>query len=151
MPRIVREADVTWEGTVSRGSGIVSASSSGAFELPVTLASRIADPEGKSSPEELLAAAHATCFVTSLGSELARAGTPPERLDVHCTITMDEVEGGHHRIVASDISVRAVVPGADEETLAAAARAADEGCPFSALIRASATVTVEATLDEGGS
>ena len=149
MPRIVREADVTWEGTVSRGSGIVSASSSGAFELPVTLASRIADPEGKSSPEELLAAAHATCFVTSLGSELARAGTPPERLDVHCTVTMDEVEGKGHQIVSSAISATAVAPGADETSLAAAAEAADAGCPFSALIRASATVTVDARLEGG--
>jgi osmotically inducible protein OsmC len=147
MPRIVREADVSWEGTVSRGSGVVSASSSGAFELPVTLASRIADPGGKSSPEELLAAAHATCFVTSLGSELARAGTPPERLDVHCTITMDEVEGKGHQIVASAISAAAVAPGADEASLAAAAEAADAGCPFSALIRASATVTVDARLE----
>ena len=69
---------------------------------------------------------------------------------MRCTITMDEVEGAGHRIVASDISARAVVPGADADALAAAARAADEGCSFSALIRASATVTVEATL-EGGS
>ena len=147
MPRIVREADVTWEGTVARGSGVVTASSSGAFELPVTLASRIADPDGKSSPEELLAAAHATCFVTSLGSELARAGTPPERLDVHCTVTMDEVEGQGHQIVASAISARAVAPGADEALLASAAEAADVGCPFSTLIRASAAVTVEARLE----
>jgi lipoyl-dependent peroxiredoxin len=147
MPRIVREADVTWEGTVSRGAGVVSASSSGAFALPVTLASRIAEPEGKSSPEELLAAAHATCFVTSLGSELARAGTPPERLDVHCTITMDEVEGQGHQIVASTITARAVAPGADAASLARATEAADAGCPFSTLIRASATVTVDARLE----
>lgn len=147
MPHIVREADVTWEGTVSRGSGVVTASSSGAFELPVTLASRIADPGGKSSPEELLAAAHATCFVTSLGSELARAGTPPEHLVVHCTITMDEVEGQGHLIVASAIDARAVAPGADEASLAIASEAADAGCPFSTLIRASATVTVDARLE----
>jgi osmotically inducible protein OsmC len=146
MPRIVREADVTWEGTVSRGAGVVSATSSSAFELPVTIASRIADPEGKTSPEELLAAAHATCFVTSLGSELARAGTPPERLEVHCTITMDEVEGQGHLIVQSEISARVVAPDADDDIVAAAAAAADSGCPFSALIRASATVIVDAAL-----
>ncbi len=146
MPRIVREADITWEGTVSRGSGVVRATSSSAFDLPVTLASRIADPEGKTSPEELLAAAHASCFVMSLGSELHRAGAPAERIDVHCTITMDEVEEKGHLIVQSDITARAVAPGADDATLAAAAKAADEGCPFSALIRASATVTVDATL-----
>jgi len=68
---------------------------------------------------------------------------------VHCTVTMDEVEGAGHRIVASAISARAVVPGADPESLAAAAAAADEGCPFSALVKASATVTVEARLADG--
>ena len=150
MPRIVREAEIEWAGTTARGSGVVRAASTGSFELPTTIASRVDLIQGKTSPEELLAAAHATCFVTSLGSELARVGTPPERMHVHCTITMDEVEGSGHRIVASHVSARAVVPGADAETFAAAAQAADEGCPFSALIRASASVTYEATL-EGGS
>jgi osmotically inducible protein OsmC len=151
MPRIVREAEMDWEGTTARGSGVVRAASTGSFELSATIASRVEIVEGKTSPEELLAAAHAICFVTSLGSELARMGTPPERMHVRCTITMDEVEGGHHRIVASDLTARAVATGADAGTLAAAAQAADEGCPFSALIRASAIVTVEATLEEGGS
>ena len=148
MPRIVREADIEWEGTTARGSGVVRAASTGAFELPSTIASRVDIVQGKTSPEELLAAAHATCFVTSLGSELARLGMPPERMHVHCTITMDEVEGAGHRIVASHISASAVAPGADETSLAEAAEDADAGCPFSALIRASATVTVEATLEE---
>ena len=150
MPRIVREAEIDWVGTTARGSGAVRAASTGSFELPSTIAARIDVTEGKTSPEELLAAAHATCFVTSLGSELARVGTPPERMYVHCTITMDEVEGAGHRIVASDVSARATVPGADADSLTAAAQAADAGCPFSALIRATATVTVDATL-EGGS
>jgi osmotically inducible protein OsmC len=149
VPRIVREAEIDWEGTTARGSGVVRAVSTSSFELPSTIASRVDVVEGKTSPEELLAAAHATCFVTSLGSELARVGTPPERMNVHCTITMDEVEGAGHRIVASHVSARAIVPGADAETLAAATAAADEGCPFSALIRASATVTVDATLEGG--
>jgi osmotically inducible protein OsmC len=125
----------------------VNGASSGAFELPFTLASRIGDPEGKTSPEELIAAAHASCYVTSLGSELARAGTPPARMVVHCTITMDQVESGDHRIVASDIVATAIAPGADADSLARAAEAADAGCPIAALIRASATVTVQATLE----
>ena len=149
MPRIVRRAAVAWKGTVSRGSGIVSAASSGAFELPFTLASRVGDPEGKTSPEELIAAAHGSCFITSLGSELARAGTPPEGLKVTCTITMDQIESGDHRIVASDIVATATAPGADAESVARAAEAADAGCPISALIRASATVSVEANLEGG--
>ncbi len=130
---------------------MVEATSSGAFTLPVTIASRVADPEGKTSPEELLAAAHATCYVTSLGGELARARTPPERLDVHCTITMDEVEGIGHRIVASAIEASGVVPGCDPAAFAQAAEAADQGCSFSALIRASATVTIDANLEQGES
>jgi osmotically inducible protein OsmC len=149
MPRIVREASVTWEGTTARGSGVVSAASSGAFELPFTIASRVGDPEGKTSPEELIAAAHASCWVTSLGSELARAGTPPDRMVVECTITMDQIESGDHRIVASHLAARATAPGADAESVARAAEAADAGCPISALIRASASVTVEATLEGG--
>jgi len=149
MPRIVREADVVWEGTTARGAGVVEAASSSAFALPFTVASRVGDPEGKTSPEELLAAAHASCFVTSLGSELARAGTPPEHMEVHCTITMDEVEGKGHLIVSSAISARGVAPGADDASFARAAEEANAGCPFSALIRASATVTVEAKLEGG--
>mgnify|MGYP000126633754 CR=1 FL=1 len=149
MPRIVREAEAAWEGTVSRGAGTLTAASSGAFAaLPVTLASRVAEPEGKTSPEELLAAAHAGCFVTSLGSELARAGTPPGRLLVRCTITMDEVAGQGHRIVHSAIDARGSAPGTDEASFAQAAEAADAGCPFSALLKASAAVTVTATLEE---
>jgi len=149
VPRIIREANVVWEGTAARGSGVVSAVSSGAFALPTTIASRIGDPEGKTSPEELLAAAHASCFVTSLGSELGRADTPPERLEVRCTITMDEVEDVGHRIVSSAIAASGSVPGCDAAGFAQAAEAADAGCPFSALIKASATVTIEAVLGEG--
>ena len=84
----------------------------------------------------------------SLASELTSAGTPPERIVVRCTVTMDEVEGRGHLIVNSAIDARAVVPGADAEGFAAAAAAADEGCPFSTLIKASATVTIDATLEE---
>jgi osmotically inducible protein OsmC len=149
MPRIVREADVVWEGTVARGAGRISAASSGAFvELPYSLPSRIAAPEGKTSPEELLAAAHGACFAMGLASELVSAGTPPERIDVHCTVTMDEVEGRGHLVVGSAISARATAPGADQEGFANAVTAADEGCPFSTLIKASAKVTIDARLEE---
>jgi osmotically inducible protein OsmC len=148
VPRIVREAEIDWEGTTARGNGVVRAVSTGSFELPSTIASRVEIHQGKTSPEELLAAAHATCWVTSLGSELVRLGFPPERMRVHCTITMDEVEGAGHRIVASHIAARAAVPDAGADALAEAAAAADAGCPFSALIRASATVTYDATLEE---
>jgi len=147
MPRIIREAEVNWEGNVARGVGAISAASSGAFSgLPYTAATRIGIPEGKTSPEELLAAAHGGCFTMSLASELSKAGTPPERLDVRCVVTMDEVEGKGHQIVHSQIDARGTVPDCDEAAFAQAAEAADASCPFSALIRASATVSVSATL-----
>jgi osmotically inducible protein OsmC len=149
VPRIVREAEIVWQGTTARGSGVVTAVSSGVFALPTTNASRIGSPEGKTSPEELVAAAHASCFVTSLATELARAGTPPERLEVRCTILMDEVEGVGHRIVSSSITARGSVPDCDAATFAQVADVADEGCPLSALIKGTATVTVDARLDEG--
>jgi len=147
VPRIVREAALTWEGNVARGAGTITAASSGAYDaLPYTLASRISTPEGKTSPEELLASAHGACFTMSLASELATAGTPPERLDIRCVVTMDEVEGKGHQIVHSQIDAHGTVPGCDEAGFAQAAEAADAGCPFSALIRASATVGVTASL-----
>ena len=94
----------------------------------------------------MLAAAHGGCFAMSLAGELAKAGTPPEQLDVRCTVTMDEVGGKGHQIVHSEITASGTVPNCDEAAFAQAAEAADAGCPFSVLIRASATVAVSATL-----
>jgi osmotically inducible protein OsmC len=148
MPRIERSAAVSWEGNLARGTGAISAETSGAFaELPYSLPTRVGAAEGRTSPEELLAAAHAGCYAMSLASELTDAGTPPERLDVRCRVVMDEVEGGGHRIVASEVTAVGRVPGADPQAFERAAAAADAGCPFSHLLRASATVTVSATLE----
>jgi len=148
LPRIERDAEVVWNGNLARGGGGLSAATSGAFrDLPFSEPSRVGAPEGKTSPEELLAAAHAGCYAMSLAGELAR--TPPERLDVRATVVMDEVEGKGHRIVASQLRVRARVPGLDEATFSRAVEAADAGCPFSALIAASADVAIDATLEGG--
>jgi osmotically inducible protein OsmC len=135
MPRIERSAKVVWEGNVARGSGHLSGDTGAFTDLPFTLASRIGNPEGKTSPEELLAAAHAGCFTMSLGSELARDSTPAGHLEVHCTIVMDEVPGEGHQIVGSNVTVLAQVEGASDEALADAVRRADEGCPFSTLLK----------------
>ena len=146
MPRIVRIAEVAWEGSIARGNGVATASSSGAFALPISLPSRIGEPGGETSPEELLAAAHAGCFATSLGSEIARAGGTVVRLEVRCTVTMDEVEGKGHQVVSSELDATAHAEGIDETTFAQAADAADAGCSFSSLLRASASVSVSARL-----
>jgi osmotically inducible protein OsmC len=140
MPRIERSAKVVWEGNVARGSGHISGDTGAFSELPFTLASRIGNPEGKTSPEELLAAAHAACLTTSVGSELVRDGTPAGHLEVHCTIVMDEVPGEGHQIIGSNVAVHAQVEGASDEALAEALRRADEGCPFSTLLKKAGAV-----------
>ncbi|HUK97119.1 MAG TPA: OsmC family peroxiredoxin [Gaiellaceae bacterium] len=143
MPRIERNAQVVWEGNVARGQGRIAAASGAFADLPYSLATRIGSPEGRTSPEELLAAAHGGCFTMSLATELVQAGTPPGRLVVDCQIVMDEVEGQGHQIVGSNVTVSAEVDGLDEPSLREAIAKADEGCPFSALLkRAGADVKI---------
>jgi osmotically inducible protein OsmC len=147
MPHIEREAHVGWDGTPARGAGTIDAATGAFAHLPFSLPSRIGDPGGKTSPEELLAAAHGGCITMSLAGELAKAGTPPGRLDTTVTIVMDEVEGQGHQIVGSQVEMVARVDGIDDAALQAAVEKADEGCPFSQLLkRAGAIVTVDARL-----
>jgi lipoyl-dependent peroxiredoxin len=134
MPRIERSVHVVWEGDVAHGAGTL-AGGTGAFTgLGFSLPTRIGRPEGKTSPEELLAAAHGGCITMSLAGELTRAGTPPGRLDVSCRIVMDEVDGSHD-IVASFVEAVVDADGLDDAALQEALYKADEGCPFSRLLR----------------
>jgi osmotically inducible protein OsmC len=148
MPHIERTAHVGWDGNLARGAGTLDAASSGAFaRLPFSLPSRVGEPGGKTSPEELLAAAHGGCLTMGLAGELTAAGTPPGRLDVACTIVMDEVEGQGHQIVGSRVEIVARVDGVDEAALQSAVAQAHVGCPFSQLLeRAGASVAITARL-----
>jgi osmotically inducible protein OsmC len=147
MPHIERTANVGWDGNLARGAGTLDGETGAFARLPFSLPSRIGDPGGKTSPEELLAAAHGGCITMSLAGVLTGAGTPPGRLDTTVTVEMDEVEGQGHQIVGSRVEFVAHVDGLDDAALQAAAAEADEGCPFSALLkRAGATVTVTARL-----
>jgi osmotically inducible protein OsmC len=129
MPHIERTIDIVWEGNVARGTGTISGRSGAFTDLPFSLPSRIAVAQGKTSPEELLAAAHAGCLTMSIAGELTSDGTPPERLEVACTIVMDEVEGQGHEIVASHVTI-----GGDAISDEIIERA-DAGCPFSRLLK----------------
>jgi osmotically inducible protein OsmC len=140
VPRIERVAEAFWQGRVASGAGSITGRSSGAFELAYSEPTRVGDPGGETSPEELIAAAHAGCFAMSLAAELSKRRFEPRRLWVEATCVMDEVEGKGHLVVASNLDVRADVPGIDGEAFLEAARAADEGCPISTLIRGSAEV-----------
>ena len=146
MPRIVRDAEVTWNGSLARGGGEITAGTSGAFTaLPYSLPARIGNPEGRTSPEELLAAAHGGCFAMSLANELGSAGATVEQVQVWCRITMDEVEGKGHQIVHSAISASARGDGMDGDTLDRAIAAADAGCSFSVMLRSSGAAVETST------
>jgi osmotically inducible protein OsmC len=147
MPRIERTADVTWEGNVARGAGTLSAGSGAFSGLGYSLPTRIGQPEGKTSPEELLAAAHGGCLTMGLASELSGAGTPPARLDVTCRIVMDEVPGQGHQIVGSQVEIVAAADGVDDAAFQELVAKADAGCPFTILLKnAGVDVTVSARL-----
>ena len=147
MPHIERTAHVGWDGNLARGAGMLDAESGAFARLPFSLPSRIGDPGGKTSPEELLAAAHGGCITMSLAGELTKAGTPPGRIDTDVTIEMDEVEGQGHQIVGSRVEFVVRVEGVDDDALETALEKADAECPFSALLkRAGATVDVSARL-----
>lgn len=142
----IRRADVTWTGDLATGGGAVSAISSGLFSsLPVSWAARTEAPEGKTSPEELLAAAHASCFAMALSAGLARAGTPPATLEISAEVTFDKV-GDAWRVVSSHLTVRGDVPGISVADFIAAAEAAKDGCPISQALKGNVALSVDATL-----
>jgi lipoyl-dependent peroxiredoxin len=139
-----RTAEAVWEGSLMEGSGTITKTGSGALpELPVTWASRAESPEGRTSPEELIAAAHAACFAMALSHALAEAGNPPERLDTSATITFVPGTG----ITTAALTVRGRVPGIDENTFREAAEGAKDGCPVSGALKGNVELSVEARLD----
>ena len=141
-----RRADAVWEGSLTQGSGAVTLTSSGVAEkLPVTWASRTERSNGKTSPEELVAAAHASCYCMALSGGLGDAGTPPEKLEVSATVTFAQIEGGW-KVGSSVLTVKGTVPGIDEATFKAAAEAAKDGCPISGALKGNVELSVEATL-----
>lgn len=143
----VRRADVIWTGDLMSGSGVATAGSSQAFaSLPVTWASRTERPDGRTSPEELIAAAHASCFAMALSGGLARAGTPPQSLQVSAEVTFDKVNGGWG-IVSSVLQVRGRVPGIDAARFKEAAEGAKNNCPVSQALKGNVKLSVEATLE----
>lgn len=143
----VRRAEATWEGDLLSGKGKVSAATSGAFrDLPVTWGSRTEASDGRTSPEELIAAAHASCFEMALSGTLARGGTPPEHLAVTATVTFDKLEAGW-RVVSSALTVVGRVPGIDADGFRAAAEATRDGCPVSVALKGNVELSVESSLE----
>jgi lipoyl-dependent peroxiredoxin len=141
-----RTAHAVWTGDLLSGNGVVDATSSGSFKgLSVSWKARTEQPGGSTSPEELVAAAHASCFSMALSGGLTRGGTPPERLTVDAAVTFEQVEAGW-RVVSSELSVVGTVPGIDAAAFQAAAEAAKDGCPISQMMKGNVRLSVEASL-----
>jgi lipoyl-dependent peroxiredoxin len=139
-----RTAEAHWEGSLKEGQGEVELVSSGIGSFEVTWPARTEEPNGKTSPEELIAAAHSTCFSMSLANELVSAGNPAATsIDTKADVTFQPGQG----ITGIQLTVRAVVPGVDPAAFEAAAKAAEQNCPVSRAL-AGTTITVETTLAE---
>ena len=144
---IEREASATWEGDLKGGTGEFDLESSGAIsDEEVTFASRFEQESGgKTSPEELIAAAHATCFSMALANGLAQDGHAPKKLDTDAKVTLDNTDGGF-TITKIHLSVRGQVEGLDETSFRAAAEQARENCPVSKALAAVPEITLDASL-----
>jgi lipoyl-dependent peroxiredoxin len=146
MAMAERTANTVWEGGLAKGNGTVSLKSGATDDLPVTWASRTERSDGKTSPEELIAAAHASCFSMALSNELGQAGHDPERLDVTAEVTLDEVDGAP-TVTTSKLTVRGKVPDIEQSDFEEAAQGAGQNCPVSRAL-GGVDIQVDAKLED---
>ena len=141
----VRDASTQWQGDLQTGSGVVTLESSNSGQFPVTFPTRAGEPDGHTSPEELIAAAHSACFAMSLSNGLSGAGTPPTSLSVSAEVELGRNDGGL-AITAIRLSVDGVVPGITAEQFTEAAATAKAGCIVSRALAGVDDITISATL-----
>ena len=145
MPTAKRRADVVWNGNLQSGSGTFDLASSGAWTgANVSFATRTENPNGNTSPEELIAAAHASCFAMALSNVLAEGGNDAEELRVSATCVLDM---GSLKITTETLDVHGRVPGLDADGFQQAVEQADQVCPVTNALRGNVDVQVNATLD----
>jgi len=141
-----RQATATWNGDLFSGSGNVAGKSGALDNLGVTWAARTESSDGKTSPEELVAAAHASCYAMAFSNTLAGAGHAPEKLEVTSVVTFDPQADGGPRVTTAELSVTGTVPGISADQFQALATQGEQGCPISNLIRGGAEITLDAKL-----
>lgn len=144
---IERSATAIWKGDLLGGSGMFNGASGALKDQAVTWAARTESSNGKTSPEELVASAHATCYSMAFSHFLATNHTAPEQLEVTSTVGLAPKDGGGMEVKYSHLTVRGKVSGFDQDGFQKAAEEAEKGCPISNLIRNGAEITVEATLE----
>jgi osmotically inducible protein OsmC len=141
-----RSVHAVWNGDLMAGSGVVSATTSKTFnDLSVSWKARTDEPGGSTSPEELVAAAQASCFSMAFSAGLGGGGTPPTKLEVDATVTFEQVDGGW-KVISSALKVVGTVLGIDAAGFEAAAQEAKDGCPISQMMTGNVELSVEATL-----
>jgi osmotically inducible protein OsmC len=141
-----RQATANWNGDLFSGSGTVNGKSGALSDLGVTWAARTESSDGKTSPEELVAAAHSSCYAMALSNTLAQAGHAPESLEVTSVVTFDPGAEGGPRVTTAELSVTGKVPGITEAEFQELAKKGEQGCPISNLIRGGAEITLDAKL-----
>jgi len=146
MAMAERRADVIWEGGLVDGRGRFTVGSGALGQQEVTWASRTEQPGGKTSPEELIAAAHASCYAMAFSYALANAGKPPTRLNVNAVCELDRKPEGGVKVSRVRLSVTGVVPGMDQATFEQLARTAEQNCPVSNALRNNVEISLSATL-----
>jgi osmotically inducible protein OsmC len=144
MPMAERTATTAWDGDLAHGTGVLNGASGALNDLEVTWASRTQRSDGKTSPEELIAAAHSSCFSMALSNELSSAGNAPEHLEVTSKVTLDQKDGAP-TVTTSELTVTGRVPGIDQSAFEQAAQEAAKNCPISRAL-AGVEISVDATL-----
>ena len=141
-----RSAHAVWKGNLAGGSGTVRGATGAFGDQAVSWPARTEEPGGKTSPEELIAAAHAACYAMALSHTLAQAGHEPEELNVDATATFEPKQGGGFHISTMDLRVRGKVPGIDPGTFQELAKKGEQGCPVSGALRNNVAINLEASL-----
>jgi lipoyl-dependent peroxiredoxin len=144
MATFSRQATIDWQGSIMEGGGEVKAGT-GAFSLPVTFPRRIGDPQGSTSPEELIAAAHAACYAMALSGALGRKGGATRTTHITCTVTADKGEAGIKIMTSRLVVVAEGLTGIDPAAFPEVAKAAQAACPVSNALRGSLTFELEAS------
>ena len=147
MIKAERTARVAWKGDLASGNGRVTVGSGSLPEFPVSWPSRVEDPGGQTSPEELIASAHASCFAMAMSAELQKAGFTPDRLDIEARSLIDD-SGEGLSIKTMHLDVRGFAGGADEAGFRQAAEAAAEGCPVSQALKGNVQISLQVTLEQ---
>ncbi len=146
MSKTQRTAKVSWKGDLLKGTGAIDTGSGLFQQTPVSWPARVERPNGKTSPEELLAAAHASCYAMALSHTLSQAGFTPNELQVEATVTLNDKQGGGKQITSSELRVVGDVPGVSAEQFRDLARQGEAGCPVSNALRNNVHIKLESSL-----